>query len=100
METDLSKDDLTSIKERISTAKSDHIQDLERLYVMHAEDYLDDQRLRRESREDYGVGNNGQQQQQSGESGTGSSNGVGRLAELSEKRDVSSSLPPKNNSHS
>lgn len=52
MEEDLRKDDLTSIKDRIATTKDNFKNDLERLYTAHAEEYLDDQRLRRESRED------------------------------------------------
>lgn len=85
MQNDLAKDDLTSIKERIATAKADHRSDLERLYAAHAGDYLDDQRLRRESREEYvGGGIGGQQQQQQLDGGN-----TPRLAELSEKRDVS-----------
>lgn len=71
MEEDLRKDDLTSVKDRIATAKEDFKNDLERLYTAHAEEYLDDQRLRRESREDYKQ-----------------SDGRGRWVEWFEKRDV------------
>lgn len=74
MKDDLDKDDLTSIKERIATAKANHTANLERIYAAHAEDYLDDQRLRRESREEYA------QAQSDG--------GGNKLAEWSEKRDV------------
>ncbi|XP_006462216.1 hypothetical protein AGABI2DRAFT_70538 [Agaricus bisporus var. bisporus H97] len=70
MEEDLRKDDLTSVKDRIATAKEDFKNDLERLYTAHAEEYLDDQRLRRESREDYKQ-----------------SDGRGRWVEWFEKRD-------------
>lgn len=76
MQEDLQKDELTSIKDRIATTKADHKNDLERLYTAQAEEYLDDQRLRRESREDYSGALAGQ------------SDGLGRLAEWSEKRDV------------
>lgn len=78
MKDDLAKDEIVSIKERISTAKADHKSNLERIYAAHAEDYLEDQRLRRESREDYTGGQ---------------LDGSNRLAEWSEKRDVSSLIP-------
>jgi hypothetical protein len=78
MQEDLSKDDLTSIKERIITAKANHEANLERLYAAHAADYLDDQRLRRESREEYVLS----------EAEVGDS----KLAEWSAKRDVRFSL--------
>jgi hypothetical protein len=74
MKDDMTKDELTSIKERIATAKANHKSNLERLYAAHAEDYLDDQRLRRESREEYA------QAQSDG--------GKNKLAEWSAKRDV------------
>lgn len=54
MEEDLQKDNLTSIKDRMATTKGNFKNDLERLYTAHAEEYLDDQRLRRESREERG----------------------------------------------
>ncbi|KAJ3575775.1 hypothetical protein NP233_g873 [Leucocoprinus birnbaumii] len=73
MKEDLEKDELTSVKERITTAKANHKANLERIYAIHAEDYLDDQRLRRESREDSHLGGEGMSS---------------RLAEWSEKRDV------------
>ncbi|KAF9440735.1 hypothetical protein P691DRAFT_740020 [Macrolepiota fuliginosa MF-IS2] len=71
MKDDLAKDDLTSIKDRIVTAKTDHKSNLERMYAAHAEEYLDDQRLRRESREEYAR----------------QPDSSSRLAEWSEKRD-------------
>lgn len=96
MQNDLAKDELTSIKERIATAKADHKNDLERLYAAHAEDYLDDQRLRRESREDYGSASGSASGASTGAgvgiaSTSGQLDAVGgnRIAEWSEKRDVS-----------
>lgn len=74
MKYDIEKDDLTLIKERIATARVNHKANIERIYIAHAEDYLNDQRLRRESREDYVTAQN---------------YGIsGKLAEWSEKRDV------------
>jgi len=74
MKYDIEKDDVTLIKERIATARVNHKANIERIYVAHAEDYLNDQRLRRESREDYVTAQN---------------YGIsGKLAEWSEKRDV------------
>ncbi|KAL9713878.1 hypothetical protein Ac2012v2_003490 [Leucoagaricus gongylophorus] len=78
MKYDIEKDDLTLIKERIATARVNHKANIERIYVAHAEDYLNDQRLRRESREDYVTAQN---------------YGIsGKLAEWSEKRDPLSSI--------
>jgi len=70
----IEKDDLTSINEQIAAARVNHKANIERIYVAHTEDYLDDQRLRRESHED---------------SDTSQSRGTsGKLAEWSEKYDV------------
>ncbi|KAF5362384.1 hypothetical protein D9756_002773 [Leucocoprinus leucothites] len=80
MKDDLEKDELTSIKERIANAKVNHRANLERIYAAHAEDYLDDQRLRRESRGEYIQG------QFDGESMSS------KLAEWSEKRDPLASI--------
>ena len=70
----IEKDDLTSINERIAAARVNHKANIERIYVAHTEDYLDDQRLRRESHEDYDIS------QSRGTSG--------KLAGWSEKYDV------------
>jgi len=70
----IEKDDLTSINERIAAARVNHKANIERIYVVHTEDYLDDQRLRRESHEDYDIS------QSRGTSG--------KLAGWSEKYDV------------
>jgi len=48
----IEKDNLASINERIAAARVNHKANIERIYVAHTEDYLDDQRLRRESHED------------------------------------------------
>ena len=70
----IEKDDLTSINERIAAARVNHKANIERIYVAHTEDYLDDQRLRRESHEDYDISQ--------------SRSTSGKLAEWSEKYDV------------